>query len=255
MKLKPSDSIAGDQLQRSSYKPATNHPQWEPNEKFQFILSDDNDTHIAVSVLSYKEKDPVPLGDAKIKIKDLTLTKTRTNKSVKLIDSTTGKNNGVIQFDILFNTVNEALSYEEQTVFQYERYQPVVLWGSSYPGHFLPSDPGINIAQEFTGLYSSSNGLTYYKTLDEASPPIPEGWKINKQWYILSNEFDANGWEYAMDFTSTRWFPQEKTGLFVRRRKWCREIGLINIDERNSIRESLQTNVKTRRGRKTTDDD
>ena len=51
-----------------------------------------------------------------------------------------------------------ASSIEEQTVYEYQRWQPVrfiavtanfmlkclqvVLWGSDYPGHLLPTDPG-----------------------------------------------------------------------------------------------------------------
>lgn len=38
--------------------------------------------------------------------------------------------------------VEKASSIEEHRVYEYQRWQPVVLWGSDFPGHFLPTDPG-----------------------------------------------------------------------------------------------------------------
>lgn len=70
MRLKTADPIAGDQHQRSSYKPNTLNPKWvsfalifsclepclikamikEPDEKFQFILSESAPVDILLSV-------------------------------------------------------------------------------------------------------------------------------------------------------------------------------------------------------------
>lgn len=40
LKLFPSDDVAGDQLQRSSYKAGEKNPRWEPPERFQFLITD-----------------------------------------------------------------------------------------------------------------------------------------------------------------------------------------------------------------------
>jgi hypothetical protein len=48
--LRPADKSAGAQKQRSSHKPRTLNPRWEPPEKFNFICSDLSLTRIVVSV-------------------------------------------------------------------------------------------------------------------------------------------------------------------------------------------------------------
>ena len=36
----------------------------------------------------------------------------------------------------------DAVTREEQHAFEYQRWQPIVEWGSEYPGHLLPTDLG-----------------------------------------------------------------------------------------------------------------
>jgi hypothetical protein len=48
--LRPADKKAGPQNQRSSHKPRTLNPKWEPPERFQLICSDVAGSRIVVSV-------------------------------------------------------------------------------------------------------------------------------------------------------------------------------------------------------------
>ena len=48
-KVRPADKKAGEQLQRSTYKPSTLDPIWEPPEKFQFIVSTPKNARIIIS--------------------------------------------------------------------------------------------------------------------------------------------------------------------------------------------------------------
>ena len=37
----------------------------------------------------------------------------------------------------------QIISSKEEFIYEYERWQPFVLWGQTNPGHMLPSDPGM----------------------------------------------------------------------------------------------------------------
>jgi hypothetical protein len=50
MFLRPADKSGGAQKQRSSHKPRTLNPRWEPPEKFNFICCDLSFTRIVISV-------------------------------------------------------------------------------------------------------------------------------------------------------------------------------------------------------------
>ncbi len=167
LKLTPPDPVAQDQLQRSSTKPQTLNAKWSPPERFQFCTSNADTAKIVVSVYSFRAaREPIPLGDAVINLKDLGLkcdrpysAETRiVQKSVKLIDPSAGKLQGVADIEVELLTVDEAVSIQEHIIYEYQRWQPVVLWGSTKPGHLLPTDPG---------KWSTDNGSKFGDSIAE----------------------------------------------------------------------------------------
>jgi hypothetical protein len=47
-----------------------------------------------------------------------------------------------VEVEVILMSVSRAASIEEHRVYEFQRWQPVVLWGSDYPGHLMPTDPG-----------------------------------------------------------------------------------------------------------------
>jgi hypothetical protein len=54
-----------------------------------------------------------------------------------------------------------------QYIYLYERWQPLVEWGNSYPGHLLPTDKG---------KYSNRSCTAYSQAMNKVVPPLPENW-------------------------------------------------------------------------------
>lgn len=213
MKLTPDDSVAGEQFQRSSVKPATTNPKWFPDERFQFIISSDIiSKKIVFSVLSYRHAlGPSPLADAVLNLKDIK--GNIRNKTLKLISPTTGKHCGTAHLDIECLTLAEASSVQEQTVFEYQRWQPAVLWGSTSPGHLLPTDPG---------KWSTVDGGDYSSDIDDILQLPGDGWSIQSPLKMLASDDDPDGWQYATNFRDLNWHASTQTGLMVRKRAWRR---------------------------------
>lgn len=214
--MRPGDFTAGDQAQRSTSRPRTTSPRWEPPERFQFIISDpDTPSKIVLSVYNRPggAKSVVAMGDAIIPTKDV---KPKPEiKTLKLINPESGKFEGEMEVELTSMDILAASSIEEQTVYEYQRWQPVVLWGSDYPGHLLPTDPG---------RWSSADGRRFAGTFDEVAPPLPEGWDTLKPWSIMLTSGDLGGWQYSVDFSSKSWYPEQGFGMYVRRRLWTREV-------------------------------
>lgn len=247
LKLTPPDAVALDQLQRSSFKPSTLNPKWVPPERFQFCTSNSDLAKIIISVYSYRgHREPLPIGDAVLSLKELNIKvdgeynhdSRCTNRKLKLIDPSSGKLQGEVDVEIELLTVNEAVSIQDHIIYEYQRWQPVVLWGSTKPGHFFPTDPG---------KWSADNGKKFGEVIADVAPVIPVGWTVEKQWYTMATENDPDGWTYAKDFNST-WYPSETSAsaLFVRRRMWKREI--VAPANRPSVQ-------NLRRGRKVLDNE
>lgn len=59
-----------------------------------------------------------------------------------------------IEVEVVQMDVDQASSIEEHRVYEYQRWQPVVLWGSDFPGHFLPTDPGRFVSFSFQTFIS-----------------------------------------------------------------------------------------------------
>lgn len=214
--MRPGDYTAGEQSQRSTSRPSTCDPKWEPPERFQFIVSDPE--AVARLVLSVYNrpggaKSVQAMGDAIIPVKDVG--PEPEIKTVKLINPDSGKFEGEITVDICYMDVNAASSIQEQTLYEFQRWQPVVLWGSDYPGHLLPTDPG---------RWSSADGRRFAETFDEVAPALPEGWETLKPWSIMLTSGDLGGWQYSVDFGSKSWHQEQGFGMYVRRRLWTREV-------------------------------
>lgn len=77
----------------------------------------------------------MPIGDAIIKSKDVK-NKEAMHKSIKIINPDNGFPNGHVNIQIQLMSIEEALSCEEHTIYQYERWQPSLTpaWGFTCPG-------------------------------------------------------------------------------------------------------------------------
>lgn len=117
---------------------------------------------------------------------------------VKLRSPETGKPVGEADITVQLFSVEEASSSQEHIVYEFQRWQPIIEWGSTpAPGHLLPTDPG---------RYCSSNGRKFGDTLEQAAPPIPEGWSVADYWHIVSTDTDPEGWEYSTVIESPYWY-------------------------------------------------
>lgn len=175
-----------------------------PPERFQCILSKPEDARVLISIYHFNQHDPknsTPLGDGILKVKDVP-----TGQSlpfpliVKLKSPETGKAAGEADITVQLFTVDEASSFQEHIVYEFQRWQPIIDWGSTpSPGHFLPTDPG---------HWCSENGRKFAKELELAAPTIPEGWSVADYWHIISTDTDPEGWEYSTLFESPYWYPK-----------------------------------------------
>ncbi len=120
-----------------------------------------------------------------------------------------------IELEASILTPNEANSVEEQVVYEYQRWEPVIGWGPS----LLPTDPGRYFPIPVQWFYndvlfrwSAAGGTRFEKEFDAIIPPIPDGWVVNKPWGTVSTSRDPEGWQYADSFYSTDWHTTEMSG-------------------------------------------
>ncbi|XP_024542530.1 uncharacterized protein LOC9648284 isoform X1 [Selaginella moellendorffii] len=106
----------------------------------------------------------------------------------------------------------------DEECFENQRYQPLAGWGSKWPGHLIPTDPGRWSTRDFT---QSSQEILKVQ--------LPPGWIWTSDWTVdLSGNVDQDGWFYGPDFQSLRTLPvsskasRKSTFDFVRRRRWIR---------------------------------
>ncbi len=93
-----------------------------------------------------KSQAVIKTGKTSVKVKDLK----RNMGELKVLKlqsvDDTGKviegNAGFVECTLTLMSAERAASYKEEVIFEYERWQPAVGWGNSYPGHLLPIDPG-----------------------------------------------------------------------------------------------------------------
>lgn len=110
-----------------------------------------------------------------------------------------------------------------EEVFESERWQPFVGWGSTYPGHFLP--------HEQRRWCNRDRNLTSQKFEDMVDEKPPDGWTWHGEWMVdmggrVVDTVDAKGWYYAIDFPMMS-FPPDAGSAQVgywccRMRRWVR---------------------------------
>jgi len=117
-----------------------------------------------------------------------------------------------------------------EEVFENQRYQPFRGWGSSWPGHLLPTD---------CGKWSDRIGLpkvgTQSQMFELVAPALPPNWVwLETEWQIdfsglKQHRVDKDGFYYGvMAFSSLKDFPpppgsgKKNMKQFIRRRRWSR---------------------------------
>lgn len=226
VKLQPQDNLAGDQLQHTSARPmvlASSGVHWEPAERFQFIVNDAQKSRILVSVFDFSGSEPVPMGDAVIPLRDMTITSGNVTKKLRLLSPSTGKTTGEVEIELEPTTLFYAKTTKMEAVFEYQRWQPGIEWGSGKHS-LLRTDPG---------RWSSIDGKKFGADINEVSTNVSpstgdsnrSNWTVTKPWFVVSTEYDQDGWQYATDFKSVLWFPSANSTIStVRRRVWQREL-------------------------------
>ncbi|KAI5061209.1 hypothetical protein GOP47_0023714 [Adiantum capillus-veneris] len=121
--------------------------------------------------------------------------------------------------DALLRRSNEPV-VEVEEIFENQRYQPLAGWGSKWPGHFLPTDPG---------RWSSRDNKRTSKAREDLEADLSQGWVWSTDWVIdKAGYVDDDGWAYGPDFQTLRWPPNSMKSCkkspfdFIRRRRWCR---------------------------------
>lgn len=110
----------------------------------------------------------------------------------------------------------KAKTMETHTAYEFERFTPIIGWGSDSPGHLLPTDPG---------RWCSGDGKKWSLKFDDVVPEMPSGFVETTQWSVfMGEEMDTAGWEYGVNFNSHSWYSQQGKSTFARRRMWTREI-------------------------------
>ncbi|EGZ16675.1 hypothetical protein PHYSODRAFT_314379 [Phytophthora sojae] len=108
-------------------------------------------------------------------------------------------------------------------IYEHQRYSYLSFsWGSSYPGHLLPTD-----RHQWSGLHGSPSSQTRSKV----EPQLPVNWEWTSDWVVdkTSCKCDADGWVYALDFTMINYLikkgeerSEPNATDYVRRRRWVR---------------------------------
>lgn len=221
MRLSPPDGIAGEQVKTTSKRPQTITPQWDPPEKFQYIVSNIAKSKVVFSVFHFNgTSDPTPLGDGTLSLKNLT--EEPQELKVNLINPNTGKAGGECLVHVHLRSVIDAGNEEEHNVFQYQTWGSLSGWSDS----LSPGDPG---------LWSTANGTRFEKTFEHIEPDIPTDWIVKKPWATISTSSDVEGWQYSDSFYSTDWHLTEISGTNVRRRSWVRTIQLPHEKTENPM--------------------
>ncbi|ETL83638.1 hypothetical protein L917_16442 [Phytophthora nicotianae] len=108
-------------------------------------------------------------------------------------------------------------------IYEHQRYSYLSFsWGSSFPGHLLPTD-----RHQWSGLHGSPSSQSRAKV----EPQVPVSWIWTSGWVVdkTSCRCDADGWVYALDFTMINYLikkgeerSEPNATDYVRRRRWVR---------------------------------
>mmetsp|Transcript_20396 Transcript_20396/g.29297 ORF Transcript_20396/g.29297 Transcript_20396/m.29297 type:complete len:635 (-) Transcript_20396:72-1976(-) len=227
--VSPPDRSLGDQRQKTPYKPNAINPKWFPASRF-IVAVTSMASRIQLAVYSQGSElnggliscvfvdselaaESIPLGTAFIQVAEIV--NSRGPILLPLLDTQNLSDTGA-KLEVMINRmdISQALSERQDVVYEYQRWQPILEWGSSYPGHLLVTDPS---------PWSDDKGSRYGEERDDVSHPLPEGWKIIQPFTVVPTEEDSDGWEYAFDFSSSDWYPTPQQYSYVRRRAWLQE--------------------------------
>jgi hypothetical protein len=219
--IRPEQELTGDQTYRSSHRPPTTEPRWEPPEKFEFVVTDLTDAKIIIGAWNFNStRSPDEIGINILELKDVT--ETKTEKKLKIYSSDTGDFVGLVDLNVYSMDARKAASIVAQIVYEYQRWKPVQGWGSTpAPGHFMATDPG---------RWSNDDQSSFGDSIDSVLKKVGAKIEILKPWGAVGNEHDVDGWTYATNFNYLDWWPEQGSGMFVRRRQWRREITIISDD-------------------------
>ncbi|DAZ93716.1 TPA: hypothetical protein N0F65_009642, partial [Lagenidium giganteum] len=113
--------------------------------------------------------------------------------------------------------------YAVDDLYEHERYSYLSFsWGSSFPGHLLPTD-----RRRWSGLHGTPSS----QKREAVEPQLPVSWEWTSAWEIdkTSCNCDEDGWTYAFDFTMVNVLIKRQGGRakpaatdYVRRRRWIR---------------------------------
>ena len=221
MRLSPAHPVAGNQVQRSDIKSSRKNPKWTPPAKFKFLVSSSVSSKIIVSVYHFNTLGigamgvgpPISLGDTVLHLKGAQDNNSVHSKTLNL-QSDSGSQ-GIAHFEYSFRTPDDESRIQEDSVYEFQRWQPGVHWGHGN-GFFLVTDPG---------RWATLDGARFSNKIDEVAPPVQHGWVIAKSWQSTGTDEDPDGWEYAMDFFSPCWFSKpDGMALYVRRRTMTRTV-------------------------------
>jgi hypothetical protein len=111
------------------------------------------------------------------------------------------------------------------------RFQPFRGFGSTYPGHLLPTDRN-HWSDRYGSMLATAPTLGREVEFFHVAPRAPRGWAFLDDWQVdltgtQERRVDPDGWSYAFDFIFLEFPPavdsnKPGTGTFVRRRRWVR---------------------------------
>lgn len=113
-------------------------------------------------------------------------------------------------------SADRARTMSTYSAYEFHRFEPIVGWGHDSPGHLLPTDPG---------RWCSGDGKIWSLKFDDVVPQMPDDYIETAPWSVFfGEENDAEGWEYAVDFSSHNWYSKQSKTTFARRRLYTREV-------------------------------
>lgn len=143
-----------------------------------------------------------PLGDCILHLEPDEYVEDEVFKTLKIVLGD-GAHKGEVDVIVRTMTAVQAALIRRETVYEFERWQPFVGWGSSYPGHLYPTDPG---------CWCTVDGKTFGKKLKDVSCGLGD-FIVKEDWNVIRTTDDADGWEYGIDFPTLFWYPTSRGRL------------------------------------------
>lgn len=217
MKLLHDDDVGGRQLQCSSTRAGEKEFNWNPNERFQFIVNKPSkeQAQLLISAYEYVPKNSKPelLGEKIMKLNIYEIDQ-KVEETIKLKDPRFGKSNYELEIVIEVVPTWYAASHQTQKIYEFQRFRPSA---NKWEEPFLPTDP----YKWFSTQRKKQVGST---SLETCAEPLKDGWVVQKNWYIEGHDKNPDGWEYAAGFNTALWFAEAQKFRLCRRRVWQRQI-------------------------------